>query len=149
MLARVLRAWTRMGAAGYLFLVGRRATAFFVLASVTGGYLCTNFLKFGFDRPRPEYLTPLVRIYSASFPSGHAALSAIAYLTLATLLARAQSTHGARLYFMAIALSLTLLVGLSRVYLGVHYPTDVLAGWCFGCAWALGARILANLWHLK
>jgi undecaprenyl-diphosphatase len=136
-------------AAGYLFLVRRHATALFVVTSVLAGYLFNNLLKFGFDRPRPDYVTPLVRIYSGSFPSGHAALSAIAYLTLATILARAQPLRSVRLYFMGIALGLTLLVGLSRVYLGVHYLTDVLAGWCLGCAWALGARILADRWHLK
>jgi undecaprenyl-diphosphatase len=136
-------------AGGYLFLVRRRATALFVVTSVLAGYLFNNLLKLEFDRPRPEYVTALVRIYSASFPSGHATLSAIVYLTLATLLARAQPLRSVRLYFIGMALGLTLLVGFSRVYLGVHYPTDVLAGWCFGCAWALGARIVADRWHLK
>jgi undecaprenyl-diphosphatase len=83
-------------------------------------------------------VAPAVRVYTASFPSGHAAISAIAYLTLAALLARTTTSWAIRIYFIAAGVLLTFLVGLSRVYLGVHYPTDVLAGWCIGSAWALG-----------
>ena len=72
-----------------------------------------------------------------SFPSGHAALSAVCYLTLGVLLAQTQASRTLRIYFIATAMVLTLLVGVTRIYLGVHYPTDVLAGWCFGIAWAL------------
>ncbi|MDB5876513.1 MAG: phosphoesterase, partial [Ramlibacter sp.] len=77
------------------------------------------------------------KVFTASFPSGHAALSAITYLTLAALLAKMTASHRVRYYFMAVAVALTCLIGVSRVYLGVHYPTDILAGWCIGSAWAL------------
>lgn len=78
-----------------------------------------------------------------SFPSGHATMSAVTYLTLGALLARMQPHPALKAYLLSIAVSLTLLVGMSRVYLGVHWPTDVLAGWCLGSAWALGWWLVA------
>jgi undecaprenyl-diphosphatase len=76
-------------------------------------------------------------VYTASFPSGHSMMSAIVYLTLGALVARTQPDHGVKVYIMTIAVALTLMVGVSRVYLGVHWPTDVLAGWSLGGVWAL------------
>ncbi len=83
-----------------------------------------------FARPRPD------SVFHAA-PSGHASLSAIAYLTIGALLARSQPSVKISLYVMALAAFLTVLIGMSRVYLGVHYPSDVLGGWCVGAAWAL------------
>jgi undecaprenyl-diphosphatase len=80
---------------------------------------------------------PAANVFTASFPSGHAALSAITYLTMAALLARMTASRRLRYYLMAVAATLTCLIGVSRIYLGVHYPTDILAGWCIGSAWAL------------
>ena len=123
---------------GYLFLSQKRTAAWLVLAAVVGGEAMNSLLKHGFARTRPDFVTASVRIFTASFPSGHAAMSAITYLTLAALLARTTPSRRLRLYFVTIGIVLTLFVGVSRVYLGVHYPTDVLAGWCVGAAWALG-----------
>lgn len=123
---------------GYLLLARKRAAAWLVLAAVLGGVALNSLLKFGFARPRPDFIVPAARVFTASFPSGHAAISAITYLTLAALLARTTRSPQLRVYFVAAGTVLTLLVGVSRVYLGVHYPTDVLAGWCIGSAWALG-----------
>jgi undecaprenyl-diphosphatase len=127
---------------GYLLLSRRRAAAWLMLGAVLGGVALSNLLKFSFARPRPDLVTPAVRVFTASFPSGHATMSAITYLTLGALLARTHSEISIRTYFMILAGLLTALVGLSRIYLGVHYPTDVLAGWCIGTAWAMGSWVL-------
>jgi undecaprenyl-diphosphatase len=94
-------------------------------------------LKGLFARPRPELALRLTEVRSLSFPSGHAMQSAIIYLTLAAFLARFVQARALKVYFVGFAFLLSLLVGVSRVYLGVHYPSDVLAGWCAGLAWAL------------
>ena len=119
-----------------LVLVRRWRTALLVLVSVGGGMVVSTVLKMGFDRPRPD-LSPVARVFTASFPSGHAMLSAVTYLTLGALLARVTVVRSLKVFCLGGAVFLTLLVGSSRVYLGVHYPTDVLAGWCVGFAWAL------------
>jgi undecaprenyl-diphosphatase len=122
---------------GYLLLERRRAAAWLILGSVTGGVLLNNLLKLAIGRPRPEIAGPAVQVFTSSFPSGHATLSAIAYLTLGALLARTQQSLPIRLYVLSLAVLATMLVGISRVYLQVHYPSDVLAGWCIGSAWAM------------
>jgi undecaprenyl-diphosphatase len=127
---------------GYLLLARQRAAAWLMLGAVLGGVALNNALKLAFARPRPDIVVPAVKVLTASFPSGHATLSAITYLTLGALLGRTQPNLGTRIYFIALAAFLTGLVGLSRVYLGVHYPTDVLAGWCIGTAWAMGCWAL-------
>jgi undecaprenyl-diphosphatase len=127
---------------GYLLLDRERTAAWLMLGAVLSGAALNDFLKFVFARPRPDFVTPAVRVFTASFPSGHAALSAITYLTLGAILARTHPSIRIRIYFMSLAAILTGLVGLSRVYLGVHYPTDVLAGWCIGTAWAMGCWAL-------
>lgn len=134
-----------LAVAGFLLIDRRSATALLVLVSVAGGALISHFAKLGFSRPRPELVGQLVDVQTLSFPSGHAMLSAVTYLTLGVLLTRTTKRHAARVYFLGIAVLLTLLIGLSRIYLGVHYPTDVLAGWFLGSAWAM-ACWLAALW---
>lgn len=132
-------------AAAFLLLSGRRRAASFVLAWTASGALASMLLKGVFSRPRPDLVPHGDFVTSASFPSGHAMLSAIVYLTLGALLARLASERVQKLYIMAAALFLSAIVGLSRVYLGVHWPTDVLAGWAAGAAWALGWWMAAEL----
>jgi undecaprenyl-diphosphatase len=126
-----------LAAAGFLALSRKAHAALFVVAAVGGGMLVSTLLKMGFDRPRPDLVPHGAVVYTASFPSGHATLSAVAYLTLGALLARVQPHLVLKLYLLGLAILLTVAVGVSRVYLGVHWPTDVLAGWALGAAWAL------------
>ena len=107
------------------------------LAAVGGGIVLSSLLKAGFERPRPELVPHGSLVYTASFPSGHSMMAAVVYLTLGALLARAQPRRRLKVYLLALAVLVTVAVGISRVYLGVHWPTDVLAGWTIGGAWAL------------
>ncbi|MEQ1951268.1 phosphatase PAP2 family protein [Mesorhizobium sp. CN2-181] len=132
----------------YLLLTGRRAAALFVLVSVAGGQLLSSLLKLGVDRPRPELVPHLADVYTLSFPSGHAMLSAVTYLTLGALAARVAPNRAAGIYLLLLAVLATFLVGASRVYLGVHWPSDVLAGWCAGAAWAMACWLVAQ-WVLS
>lgn len=121
---------------GYLVLIKKRALAILMAVSVVGGELLSTILKRSFDRPRPA-IPHATQVFTASFPSGHAMLSAITFLTVGALLARAAADPRLKLYFIVLAVFLTVAVGVSRVYLAVHYPTDVLAGWCIGSGWAI------------
>lgn len=122
---------------GYLLMDGKRGAAFWVLASVGGGAVLSNVLKFAIERPRPDLVARLIEVNTSSFPSGHATLAAVTYLTLGALLSRVEARRRAKIYVLAVAVVLTFLIGVSRIYLGVHWPTDVLAGWCIGAAWAM------------
>lgn len=132
----------------YLLLTARARTAWFLVGAVVGGTIVSTVLKSLFDRPRPD-LTGIARVFTASFPSGHATVSAVVYLTLGALLAGAAPSRRLRLFYLVTAILLTLIVGISRLYLGVHYPTDVLAGWSIGTAWALLCWVALKLWLSK
>jgi len=132
-----------LAALGFLLLNRRWGAAIFLGLSMVGGTLLSNALKSIFDRPRPDLVPHAVEVSSASFPSGHAMLSAVAYLTLGALVAETLPERRFRIYLLLWAVLLTLLVGTTRVYLGVHWPTDVLAGWCIGAAWALACASVA------
>lgn len=120
----------------YLLMAGKRGAALLVLVSIVGGTLLSHGLKLGFERPRPDLVPHATQVYTASFPSGHAMLSAVTFLTLGALLARIEKSRRISTFIMTMAIIMTLLVGTSRVYLGVHWPSDVLAGWAIGAAWA-------------
>lgn len=121
----------------YLLLIRRPATALLIFVAVAGGQVLSSLLKVGVDRPRPELVSHLVNETSLSFPSGHAMLSAVTYLTLGSLAASFLPGRVTKIYVLSLAVLVTLLVGVSRIYLGVHWPSDVLAGWCAGFAWAM------------
>ena len=125
-----------IGAVG-LFVVRRAAGSalVLVLAAYSGSRL-VNVMKAAVRRVRPDLVTHLVSEDTFSFPSAHAANSALVFLTIAALATRHEADGTTRRYAMAVAIIMTLLIGVSRVYLGVHWPSDVLAGWCFGAGWA-------------
>lgn len=131
------------------FLVFSRKTrsALFVLASVIGGTILSSAFKALFDRPRPDFAAA-AKVFSASFPSGHATVSAVVYLTLGLLLAEAAGKRRLKAYFIGLGIVLTIAVGVSRIYLGVHYPTDVLAGWSLGAAWAIACWIVYSMFFV-
>jgi undecaprenyl-diphosphatase len=129
---------------GYLWLRGLRQDAVFVLIAILGGLLLSLALKSGFDRPRPDLVPHRSHVYTSSFPSGHSMLSAVVFLTGGALLASFQRMRRTRVYLIACSILATLLVGVSRVYLGVHWPSDVMAGWAAGSAWASGCWLAAH-----
>ena len=120
----------------HFLLQGKWRTGAFLAFVVVAGTLISNALKAFFDRPRPD-LTGIVHVATASFPSGHATVSAVTYLSLGVVLARAADRHRFKVFYIVTAVGLTGMVGLSRLHLGVHYPTDVAAGWALGGAWAI------------
>ena len=129
--------------AGYLLMIKKYHAMWLVLIATLGGLLMSTALKWSFDRERPGG-PHFSHVYTSSFPSGHAMLSAVVYLTLGSLLARLIPQRHVKAYFIVLALVLTVLVGASRVYMGVHYPTDVLAGWTAGLVWALICWLVAR-----
>jgi len=124
-------------AAGFLVLDGKKHMGLFLVGSIFGGMLAGTILKSQIHRARPDLVPYSDYVSGASFPSGHTMMSAVTYLTLGALLARSQSRKRLKAYFLLVAIFLTLAVGITRVYLGVHWPTDVLAGWTAGAVWAL------------
>lgn len=124
------------GVSIYLAAAGKWRHGLLVICAVVSGSILSQFLKSAFARPRPELVAHLAEVTSLSFPSGHAMNSAVAYLTLGALLARFHERRRLKALAMAFAMIITALIGASRIYLGVHWPTDVLAGWGLGAAWA-------------
>ncbi|WP_439135214.1 phosphatase PAP2 family protein [Pseudomaricurvus sp.] len=129
---------------GYLALCQRQRLALVVLVASLGSLGANTLLKQSFERDRPDLVPHGSQVYTASFPSGHSMVSAATYLTLGALLARAEKRRRLKAYYLLVAIIITLLVGISRVYLGVHWPTDVLAGWTAGAGWALGCWLLTG-----
>jgi undecaprenyl-diphosphatase len=129
---------------GYLLITRKYHAALLVVLATLGGLSLSTLLKHAIDRPRPTVVEHLSGSITSSFPSGHSMMAAVVYLTLATLLNRFVRQQRVKLYVLSLALLLTLLVGVSRVYMGVHWPTDVLAGWSAGLAWAVVCWLVAR-----
>lgn len=122
--------------AGFLLVYRKFGPAIFMVAAIVSGTGVSHLLKIVYDRPRPDIVDHLVATHTASFPSGHATMSAVVYLTLATMIVRLVDDVAVRIYVILMAVLLTFMVGMSRIYLGVHWPSDVIAGWALGTAWA-------------
>jgi len=123
--------------AGYFVILRRHGLLLLLISAVCGGVVWSLLLKSAFDRPRPQIADSLSYVITSSFPSGHSMMAAATYLTLGVMLARTQQQRRLKIYFVGIAVLLMILTGISRVCLGVHYPTDVLAGWMAGLVWAV------------
>lgn len=132
------------GLIGYLLLTGRPGAALFVIAAVIGSWLLNDLLKDFYGRDRPTIVPHMITANEPSFPSGHTMISATFYPTLAELFGRLVTRRRARFYLMALGIGLAVLVGFTRLYLGVHYPSDILAGLCAGFSWALICGIVAR-----
>jgi undecaprenyl-diphosphatase len=129
---------------GYLLLEHRYGSTLLLLGSILGGLVFCSLLKHLFHRDRPNIVPRFSYVFTTSFPSGHSVMSAIVYLTLGALLARFVQRKRLKFYFLSIAILITFLVGVSRVVMGVHWPTDVLAGWSAGLVWALLCWLIAR-----
>jgi len=121
---------------GFLALDRRYPATVFLAGAVLGGWGLSFALKASFDRPRPDLVPHLMRAYFSSFPSGHSMMAAVVYGTLGSILSSLVPHRRLKFYFLTLAALAAGLVGVSRVYLGVHYPTDVLAGWSAGLGWS-------------
>ncbi|ADO75544.1 phosphatase PAP2 family protein [Stigmatella aurantiaca] len=133
-----------VGVCGFLMLIRRFRSLLLVAGSTVGGALVNSLLKHFFARPRPSVVPHLAEAFAPSFPSGHAMLSAIVYLTLGALLSELTERSRLKAYVLGMAVLLSFLVGLTRVYLGVHYLTDIIGGWMMGLAWALLTVLLVR-----
>ena len=118
---------------------------FILILSTTSGIAISLVLKSLFARPRPDIVPHLAEVYTSSFPSGHAMMSDVVYFTLAAIIAPVLKRFWLRFYVMTLAIFLSGLVGLSRVFMGVHYPTDVLAGWAAGATWAITCWLVSSI----
>lgn len=132
---------------GYTLVRRRFAAALMIVVALGGGMLVCQFLKFSYERARPPVIYREIEVVNTSFPSGHAMLSAVVYLTLAALLARIVRTRREKTYLVLSALLLTLIIGATRIFLGVHWTTDVLAGWTIGCGWACLCWLASFVWE--
>jgi undecaprenyl-diphosphatase len=140
----VVLALLTVSTATFLALDGKSRIGAFLIASVASGEGASILLKNVFDRSRPEIVPHAAYASSSSFPSGHSMMAAVTYLTLGALLASYHQRRRVKAFFLLTATLLVFLIGLSRVYLGVHWPTDVLAGWTAGALWALLSWLAAR-----
>lgn len=124
--------------AGYWLLTGRRRAAALLIAALIGAIVLNDLLKLAFERPRPDAILQSARVFSSDFPSGHAAISSAVYFSASLLAGSQPAMRGARRFLLYLAGLVIVVIGFSRLYLGLHYPTDILAGWCVG-----GALVLA------
>jgi len=137
-----------IAACGYLWLTQRHKLALFVAVSIPAGSLLNALLKEYFTRPRPDIVPHGTGAALSSFPSGHAMMSAIVFLTLGALLSLSTENTRIKIYILFWSVFLTVIVGISRVYLGVHWPTDIIAGWIAGGTWAV-LCLLVGHWLLR
>lgn len=153
-LAEAARDLTALGSASVLImmivfvaatlgLMQKYHAMWLVIVATVSGQIVSHLLKFGFQRDRPDVVPHLAEVTTTSFPSGHAMAAAVVYLTLAVILMRLVSQWRLKLYFLSVGVFMTFIVGMTRIFLGVHYPTDVLSGWAAGLVWAMLCWLVA------
>jgi undecaprenyl-diphosphatase len=133
-----------LASAGFLVLQRKRRVALYLLLASGSGILLSSSLKAGFDRPRPDLVPHGTQVYTGSFPSGHSMMATLVFITIGAVLAGSLASKAVKAYLLFLSVLLALSVGISRVYLGVHWPTDVLGGWAAGAGWALLCWALAG-----
>jgi undecaprenyl-diphosphatase len=133
-----------LASGAFLVLAHKARLALYLVLAVGTGATVSQLLKAAFGRPRPELVAHGQAVFTSSFPSGHSMLATITFLTVAAVLASAQPDRRLKAYLLTLAVLLSLAVGVTRIYLGVHWPTDVLAGWTAGSGWALLCWLLAR-----
>lgn len=131
--------------AGYLACKKQLWVAVFLIIAISTGTAVSTAMKSGFDRPRPDLVPHETEISTKSFPSGHSAMSSLVYLTIGAVMARAERDRKTKIFLITVPILLSLLVGVSRVCMGVHWPTDVLAGWTFGVSWAAASWLVVPI----
>lgn len=119
----------------FLWQTQHKWSVYLLLLGTLGGKLLNTILKLSYERPRPTIVESVTDVYSASFPSGHAMSSMVVYGSVAYLVGRLEAKHGLRYTTWIFAAIAIILIGISRMYLGVHYPSDVIAGFIAGIAW--------------
>lgn len=130
---------------GYFAVNERLRSALILLVAVVTGTGASTILKESYDRPRPQLVPHRMVVFTNSFPSGHAMMSTVTYLTAASLVVKNDRRKRVRFWMMLVALWVVALIGLSRIYLGVHWPSDVLGGWIAGTLWAGCAMLVSYL----
>ena len=133
-----------LATAGWFLMRREVRTAGFVVLATTVGMTMSSLFKSLYERPRPDLVPHGTMVSTASFPSGHSMMSAVVWLTVALVIARSLDTLRLKVFVVTVAVFIVTLVGISRVYLGVHWPTDVIAGWSLGSAWALLCAVAAS-----
>lgn len=128
----------------YLLATGRSALSAIVLISALSAAAMSTGLKEWLGRARPDFVEPVITTFTASFPSGHAFLSMSVYLSIGAFLAMTARCTREKAAILTLAFLLALAIGTSRIILGVHWLTDVVAGWCFGLAWAVATFLCAR-----
>ena len=159
-LEEMMRDFTALGGIGilsivsvasiiYLIVIEHKRRALYLFSVVCTGTVLANVMKIGFDRPRPDLVPHDSITYMSGFPSGHSFMATVVYLTLGAILAEAAPRKSLKFFMIGLAIFVSLLVGISRVYLGVHWPSDVLAGWLIGTGWALLFWIIARYLEIR
>ncbi|MFC5344259.1 phosphatase PAP2 family protein [Brevundimonas staleyi] len=130
-------------AIGMLLILRKRLSALLLVVGLAGGVALSEGLKAIFERERPPAVYQAVATLNASFPSGHALLSTVFYLSVAVMMTRAFPKKRLKAYVLGVGMVFALMVGLTRVYLGAHWASDVMAGWCVGAAWAMALWLVS------